>query len=67
MSPPLHVGPGHRKTKTESLFVRVARKRHGGAGAEDGVDGAALESELAQVRPRQEGAGGFEQVWPSPP
>jgi hypothetical protein len=41
--------------------ARVARDRDDGECPEDGVDGSALEPELAEVRSREEGSGSLEQ------
>ena len=45
----------------------VAGERHNGKDAEDSVDGAALESEVAEVGAREERAVGLEQLGGSAP
>lgn len=43
-------------------WSRIARECHYREGSEDGVDGAPLETELAQVGPVQERSGGVEKL-----
>jgi hypothetical protein len=53
------VGADHR--------ARVTGQRHDGKDAEDGVDGSAFESEVAEVSAGEEGAVGLEQLRGGPP